>query len=106
MIIRLEFSKPQSLTFPWVLRLCRKIKTFKEFDEEGLHIYSIEVTDSPKDISTLEAIHWKIHAWKNIAYYIDDALISPGEMFRYFQDRRFLRGKLRKLPAEDIIKGL
>lgn len=89
MKIRLEFGHSRSQCFPWVLRLCKTVPTFKAFEDEGLQVYSIEVTDKdPTELASLEAIHNRVRGWKQVAYFMDDKLISSSAVFCFIWDRK------------------
>ena len=92
MKIRLEFGHTRAQSFPWVLRLCKTFPTFKAFEEEGLQVYSIEVTDKdPSELAALEAIHNRVRTWKQVAYFMDDKLSSASAVYCYIWDRRNTR---------------
>lgn len=89
MKIRLEFGHSRAQSFPWVLRLCKTFPTFKSFQDEGLQVYSIEVTDkAPEELASLEAIHARIRGWKQVAYFMDDKLTSASMVYSFIWDHR------------------
>lgn len=91
MKIRLEFGHSRSISFPWVLRLCKKFPTFKEFDDDGMQIYSIEVTEKEEDLSALEAISNRVRGWNQVAYFLNDKLSSAAVVHAFIWDRRYKR---------------
>lgn len=107
MKIRLEFGQSRSISFLWVVRLCKKFPTFKEFTDEGMQIYSIEVTDTDPELSSLETIFNKVRGWKQVAYFINDKLVSASDVFGYIWDRKHRRQRaLYRGDAKGFIDSL
>jgi hypothetical protein len=107
MKIRLEFAESRAISFAWMLRLCKKFPTFKEFEEEGIKIYSIEVTDTDTDLSSLETIFNKVRSWKQVAYFVNDKLTAASDVFRIIWDRKYRRNRaLYKGDAKGFIDTL
>jgi hypothetical protein len=113
MKIRLEFGYSRSISFPWVLRLCKKFPSYKEFEDEGIRIYSIEVTNvgvpagTDPDITSLEAIFNRVRGWNQVAYFINDKLTSASDVFRHIWDRKYRRQRaLYKGNVKDVIDSL
>jgi hypothetical protein len=105
--IRLEFADSRSFSFAWVLRLCKKFPAFQEFEEGGVKIYSIEVTDTDPELSSLETIFNKVRGWKQVAYYFNDRLTSASDVFRYIWDRKYRRNRaLYRGDAKEFIDSL
>lgn len=103
MKITIEFTQPRSPNFAWVLRLCKKIKTFKETEEDGITVYSVDLDE--RQMPEFEAIHWKIYSWKQTAYYMDGRLVSPAMITRFFLSQQYRKDRLKKNPI-DVIKEL
>lgn len=80
MIIRVEFSDHKSPRFAWLLRLCRKFPSYKQVEEDGMTIYSIEFTE--KEAKQFEAIHKILYGFRQVAYFVDGELFPQGEIFK------------------------
>jgi hypothetical protein len=109
MILRLEFGQIRSSSFPWVLRLCRQMPTFREYrQEDGSVVYSVEFTD--KEFGSFEALWFKVCRWRLTALYMDGKLTSASEIFvrrnRADAGRRALEEKLKRDNALDTIDEL
>jgi hypothetical protein len=107
MKLRLEFGHSRSISFPWVLRLCKKFPTFKEFEEDGLRVYSIEVTETDADLASLEAISNRIRGWNQVAYFVNDKLSSACVVHGYIWNQRYKRQRaFSRGDAKGIIDSL
>jgi hypothetical protein len=104
-IIRLEFTDRKGSNFPWALRLCKKLPSFKETIEDGMKIYSVEF-DPVKDYYSIEAMANYFGYWKQAAWFVDGKLMNPGVVLRQIYKTDRSRQRLRTGDADDFISQL
>lgn len=85
MIVRIEFSESSSKAYPWAVRICRRFPSFRESVEDGMTVASVELT-LPQDWYAFEVLAARIGPWKNSAFYLDGALISPHQIMAKHYD--------------------
>lgn len=79
MKITVEFVQSKSPHFRNVLRLCKRFKTYRTFEEDGLSVHSVQFTEA--DLDSFEAIEQMIFSWKTASYYLNDSLASRGAVW-------------------------
>lgn len=86
MKFRLEFIKPGSgaTSFKWVLHLAKKFPSFRQSEDEGVTIYSLEFED--KDLGSFMAVYDFVRSWKGNAIFIDDKLFSTNDALGIIYD--------------------
>jgi len=77
MKLRIEFIQSRSPAFKNTLRLAKRVKTFKQFDEEGVTIYSIEF--ELNEIGEFEAFR-QMTNWKGRAFFINGKLAGGSRI--------------------------
>lgn len=100
MKIELEFTKPGpgATGLDFVLRMCRKIPTFKEIVEGKMTIYRLEFTE--KTLNSFVAIMDRLGWWKNISLCVDGNLVSREECWtRVYDFRRERRRGLKRVSS-------
>jgi hypothetical protein len=105
MKIRLEFTERKGSNFPWALRLCKKMPTFKETIEDGMKVYSVEF-DAVRDYRSIEALATYFGYWKQASWFADGKLMNLGVILRQIYKTDRSRRRLRTGDAEDFIKEL
>lgn len=77
MKIRIELAKPRAPSWPFVLRLLKKIPSHKTETADGLEIHSAEF--SLDEVESFVAIWNQVMAWKQKALYFDGELVPNWE---------------------------
>lgn len=92
MNVRIEFTKTRSPHFARVLSIVRQFPTFKEWDSDGIHLYSVEFEETK--FESARTVMDFVRGWRGVAYYRDGQLVSKGTAYRaawdeiYRKDRR------------------
>lgn len=110
MSFRIEFTKTNSHNFARVMSIARQFPGFKEWESDGLKLYSVEF--DKKDYKSAAALMDFVRSWKSVAIYIDGQLTPriEGSMAIYaeFHKRREMEytfdRKYGRTPEEFVRK--
>ena len=97
MNIRVEFGEHETPNFRWVLRLCKKLPSYRVVSDDGLAIHSVEFTD--KEHPRFRAIHEILTVLPRVAYFLDDHLVPKDDLFRIVSESEAKR-RLDRWAAE------
>lgn len=104
MILRIEFIRVVSSSFPRALSLCKKIPSFTETIENGAPLYSVKFEDD--QVEAAEAILHLVGWWRTTAFYIDGRLVPRAKAYwivtgRVFEKHRQETEEARRRAAKD-----
>jgi len=96
---KLEVGKSNSQSWPWFVRLAKKVKGYKiEFDGDlETHIVKTQ------NLDTIVALYQIARTWKQIAFYIDGQIIGAQKVGRLMWEIEWRPEHTRRM-LNDIIE--
>jgi hypothetical protein len=91
MTLRIEFTKTRSPIFARVLSIIRQFPSFKEWESDGMKLYSVEF--DKKDFESARSVMDFVRGWRGVAYYQEGQLVSHGTAFRTVWDEIYKRDR-------------
>ncbi|MBL8023916.1 MAG: hypothetical protein JNK54_06505 [Elusimicrobia bacterium] len=91
MNLRIEFMRTKSPVFDRIISVVRQFPTFKEWDSDGIHLYSVEFVET--DFESARTVIDFVRGWKGVTYYRDGQLISKGTAYRAAFDEIFRKAR-------------
>jgi hypothetical protein len=88
-LYRVEVGASRSHAWPWFVRLAKRFRSYKVFQDDGIEIHSIE-TRSHGDLC---AVYEIIRSWKGWAFYVNDRPAPRMDLVRLALHYNLERGR-------------